>query len=48
MLQFYVPDVKDVVEVEDKEEKISHAAFDDVMSQIKVKPKLKDLNRNKE
>ncbi|VDM22133.1 unnamed protein product [Wuchereria bancrofti] len=38
MLQFYVPEVKDVMEVKDEADDILDSAFDDLMDKIKVRP----------
>ncbi|VIO96494.1 Uncharacterized protein BM_BM5335 [Brugia malayi] len=38
MLQFYVPEVKDVMEVKDEADDILDSAFDDLMGKIKVRP----------
>ncbi|CAG9538196.1 unnamed protein product [Cercopithifilaria johnstoni] len=43
MLQFYVPEVRDVVEVKDEIDNISDSAFDDLMGKIRVRP-----NRNEQ
>uniref|UniRef100_A0A915PYE6 NFU1 iron-sulfur cluster scaffold homolog, mitochondrial n=1 Tax=Setaria digitata TaxID=48799 RepID=A0A915PYE6_9BILA len=39
MLQFYVPEVRDVLEVKDEAEDIVDSSFDDLMGKIRVKPK---------
>ncbi|VDK63666.1 unnamed protein product [Onchocerca ochengi] len=38
MLQFYVPEVKDVIEVKDEADDVLDSAFDDLLGKIKVKP----------
>ncbi|EFO25989.2 hypothetical protein LOAG_02490 [Loa loa] len=38
MLQFYVPEVKDVLEVKDEADDVLDSAFDDLMGKIRVKP----------
>lgn len=45
MLQFYVPEVEDVVEVEDEADNISNSAFDDLMSKIRVRPNLNEQSK---
>lgn len=44
MLQFYVPDVKDVVEVKDEADSVVDSAFDNLLGRIRVKPNLEKSN----
>lgn len=46
MLQFYVPEVKDVVEVKDEADNVSNSAFDDLMGKIRVKPNQNDQSKD--
>lgn len=38
MLQFYVPEVKDVVEEKDKADQVSEEAYEELLQKIRTKP----------
>ncbi|MCP9260197.1 NFU1 iron-sulfur cluster scaffold-like protein, mitochondrial [Dirofilaria immitis] len=44
MLQFYVPEVRDVVEVKDEADDVLDSAFDDLMGKIRIRPNPNEQN----